>query len=774
MEDEETSVKASDSASTAVEDDIPGFINSNIQAGRELLESYLSADLSGPFMLPCAPRQKFVDYYSDKDLEVGRKADYDSKRIDYEAECAVYRVLENLNHKFIVIHGFRYFKKQWNLLCANPGKDREHDFVVIVPSSAVICIEVKRPDGGSKKKYTAHYDKAKEQTEKCEQFLKALIAHHGTQLQYNVSKICAFPLTCRNEGKSLNIPEREDVPILWKDDIGPSLLQFLSTHSNVSKSISDVEALIVGLWVKNQNKTDKTKEIKTTWDLIGNTIKQTNDQLKSQELYFKAMNRPENLKPVPKQFKEIFKHHLYGIEYITQEQECLLEFSQESDTVFKKSSVLINGCAGSGKTLIMCARILKLLQIMKEKEQIVLLLPWTDAAEKIWDMIRGFDRSITIKILDLVHYIRELKNDTNLTDLERIQFFKRKLEKCRETVIIFVRPNFSAHGEFQSPDFKRLGLHSFLLDTLKRKRIHIFCDDFHSSFAHSMLQDINNDHQTEHAYNIEPLAEFLLQNCIGKSDTVKVPVWISCDFMQVVHFRFWEKHELQSNWSVHLNEIYENLTRSPLSGNVRNCHNIASLLINLITEFLKRSRNCEDLRKILPGQSFLHFVEGFATKLYCVDTKDYENNLKNIIRKELKMISLSYQAANIQSEKVAVIPVYSPKSTFNRKKWSKKIRLTVENIAKVERLSNMPFCDFVAYANSMEFPCAILVVDLSHHSPISEERSSMMQILSCLYSGISRARVYCSIILIGSEKSMIFKEIREILLPHVNEIKVSS
>ena len=542
MEDEETSVKASDSASTAVEDPIQ-FINSNIQAGREFLESYLSANLSGPFMLPCAPRQKFVDYYSDKDLEVGRKAKYDSQRMDYEAECAVYRVLENLNHKFIVIHGFSYFKKQWNLLCTNPGEDREHDFLVIVPSSALIYIEVKRPKKILKKKYKDHYKDASEQTDLCAQFLKAMIAHHGTQLQYNESKFCAFPLTCRNEGKSLNIREREDVPILWRDDIGPSLLQCLSTHSNVSKSISDVEALIVGLWVNNQNITDKTKTIKTTWDLIGNTIKQTNDRLKSQELYLKAMNRPENLKPVPKKFKEIFKHHLYGIEYITQEQGCLLELSQEGDTVFKKSSVLINGCAGSGKTLIMCARILKLLQIMKEKEQIVLLLPWTDAAEKIWDMIKGFDRSITIKILDLVYYIRELKNDPNLTDIERIQLFKTKLEKCRETVIIFVRPNFSAHGEFlKSPDFKRLGLHSFLLDTLKRKRIHIFCDDFHSSFAHSMLQD---DHQTKHAYNIiEPLAEFLLQNCMGKSATVKVPVWISCDFMQVVHFRFWQKHEL--------------------------------------------------------------------------------------------------------------------------------------------------------------------------------------------------------------------------------------
>ena len=207
---------------------------------------------------------------------------------------------------------------------------------------------------------------------------------------------------------------------------------------------------------------------------------------------------------------------------------------------------------------------------------------------------------------------------------------------------------------------------------------------------------------------------------------------------------------------------------------MRNCHNIASLLVNLITEFRKRSRNCEVLEKILPGQSFLHFVEGFATKLYCVDTQAYKKKLKNIIRKELNMISLSYQAANIRSEKVAVIPVYSPESTLNRIKRSENIRLIVENIAKVERLPNMPFCDFVMYANSMEFPCAILVVDLSHHSPISEERSSMMQILSCLYSGISRARVYCSIILIGSEKSMMFKEIRDILLPHVNEIKVFS
>ena len=54
-------------------------------------------------MLPPAPKQIFVDKFIEEDTKVKRKMQFDSKRVDYEAECDVYRALESLDERIIYL-----------------------------------------------------------------------------------------------------------------------------------------------------------------------------------------------------------------------------------------------------------------------------------------------------------------------------------------------------------------------------------------------------------------------------------------------------------------------------------------------------------------------------------------------------------------------------------------------------------------------------------------------------------------------------------------------
>ena len=773
MDDQESSVKP-----TSTLPPITGM-GSRILAGRRFLDSYLATNESGPLVLPAVPTQKHVDHYNEDDLKVNRKKDYDTKRIDNEAECAVYRTLENLKQKIIVIHGFSYSKDQWDMLLNNSeekgmGREGEHDFLVIVPNCTLICIEVKRPK--SEKKFRSLYKEATRQANQCGQFLKSLLA----PLKLPFKEFCAFPLTCRDDGMKSDIKEHNiDIPILWKDNIGPSLSEY-TTNSNVWRTTSDIEALIVGLWLENQGKRGM-EGIDEIWDLFGKTIKQTNDQLKSQELYLKSLNRSCNLKKVPKEYKAMFQNHLHGIEYVTQEQLNLL--CQEDDDSFKQSYVLVNGCAGSGKTLIMYARILRLLHCMKYDEQILLLLPWWDAADVFMKMIEKFDKDISMKKMDLVGYLRKSKDQPDI-----IGSFTKQMKECTEKIVIFVRPNFILR-DFISQDLLN-AMHSIFLATLKNRKWHIFCDDFHSSFAHSMVQAPDNLDASADACTKEPLADFLL-NLLSKNgnkdnDCVPQSLWISCDLMQTVQFSFWMWAYDQYQGTI--DKIYGLFKKHQicrLSGNLRNAHGIALILSDLKEKFLDLcGDNREKIMEILPSQGSYHFIQGFTTKLYCV-TENNMGKVKSIVTNELNLIDRSYQATEI-SNMIAVIPVYHHVSVVNEKMsgargdWSMDIQKMVEHIACGDKMrtfdKNLHFADYVKYANSMEFPCAVIVVDLSCSGvevSAQDMNRSLMNILSHVYVGISRAKVYCSIILICSDDkpNELYKEVLQVLLPHVKIIE---
>ena len=760
--------------------------------GKRYFESHNSqVNLLGdiePLMLPPAPQQKQVDCYSEKDLKTNRKNDYDSKRVDYEAECDVYRALEMFNQQITVLHSFKYSSDQWKAFVGDAvqATKGEHDFIVIFPNNVVVCIEVKRVKSYKAATYKKAYQAAANQLKRFGVFLNGISNQNHEKPCY--LKFCAFPHVDEEdlEGKQ-DFFERSNIPILWKKDFH-NLSERLGrnvTDIGNRQPESDIEVLLTGIWLNNCS---GLKDSFNECQLVGYTINNINERLKCQDIYLNAKNRAENLVPVPKTYKSIFSDHLYGIQYITQEQKQLLESQEENPAIFKEPYIFVNGSAGSGKTLMMYARILKLLECMGDNEQILVLLPWRDTAESFMKIVKQFNDSVTVEIKDLLGIIREHNNKANLGTL-----LSDKMEGCTEKVVIFVRPNF--HFEI---DLRRefvVSMQKHFLRMLKDKRWHIFCDDFHSAIAQSMSENQNPIPSTWMLPSSSTDFLFdLLSTNVSDIDQKPSSLWISCDLMQTVQFGFWGKyllHKAEGTFDRVIDLCVKHKDVS-LSGNLRNHHGIATLLMELIEKFLEMSgENRTKILQILPRQGFNHYVQGFITKLYCVLGKESnlaEDRMTKIVRKELKLIQKSYEAAALNNYKLAVITVYLHVSNHispaARKKWFEDIKSTVKSAAKSEGLKNFDitehFVDYVKYAVSIEFPCAVLIVDLS--SPQSKDTAhsskslqhSLMNILAHIYVGVSRARVYCSIILICSddEPNELYKEVLNILKPHVKTIEV--
>ena len=125
-------------------EDPPSSILANT-VGEKFLEHSYNV-IEEPIRLPPAVRQKFVDYFSEEELKVKKKLVLDSRRLEYNAESIVYRAIEKLNEKMIVLHGLKYKRDQWSSFSKEQKSPEagEHDFAVLLPNKTVIVIEVKR------------------------------------------------------------------------------------------------------------------------------------------------------------------------------------------------------------------------------------------------------------------------------------------------------------------------------------------------------------------------------------------------------------------------------------------------------------------------------------------------------------------------------------------------------------------------------------------------------------------------------------------------------
>ena len=241
-------------------EDPPSSILANTVGERFLEHSYSLNDvLEEPILLPPAVRQKFVDYFSEEDLKVKKKLVLDSRRLEYNAESTVYRAIEKLNEKMIVLHGLKYKSDQWSGFSKEQKSPEagEHDFAVLLPNKTVIVIEVKRPSRLAN--IQPNLKDAVKQLDRFERFFRDLVSFADTKIQYTIFKFCAFPEIEKNEIPVTDLEKIEASPIIWRDDLKDfreTLLRFgvsFETDVDVVQYVSKVNALMIGLWLKNSS-----------------------------------------------------------------------------------------------------------------------------------------------------------------------------------------------------------------------------------------------------------------------------------------------------------------------------------------------------------------------------------------------------------------------------------------------------------------------------------------------------------------------------------------
>ena len=85
----------------------------NLHNGKDIFDTYCSAEDKRPTMFPRVPQHNYIDLFPDQP-ESSFENDR-NQQLNYEAEEKVYRALETLDKNIIVLSSFQYTHFQYHL-----------------------------------------------------------------------------------------------------------------------------------------------------------------------------------------------------------------------------------------------------------------------------------------------------------------------------------------------------------------------------------------------------------------------------------------------------------------------------------------------------------------------------------------------------------------------------------------------------------------------------------------------------------------------------------
>ena len=812
------------------DDEEVSFEQNLIKQGEELWQFILSDFVlmdskSLAVMLPPAPNQLYTDKYNEEDMVVNKKHELNRKRTDYDAECIVFKALEKLGMDIIVLHNLSYSQKQSENFIDGKPSSGEHDFVVLVPGQALVIIEVKNPlcrENSFKHARTS----ASTQVDQFKRLFKG-ISNKTEESCLRIVPFLAFPNLDRNclcaaADRYNGMLYKEDIRRFskwWEENVSSQLKDIPKECSDQPNhvslknvTLSNSEKILFGLWYSNfrwipSRPKNGLKNVLNSKQIIASTLYHIHRMLDSQTYFFDIMAMSNSLVKVDKIKYSYFKtsQAFRQIKYITKDQENLLDIGPNIN-------VIVNGPAGSGKTVIMHARILKLLRDKGQEEQIAVLVPWQGAAEKVEYIVKEANGNVSMKIMNLVTEIEKVKCEPAR--------FAEILKRAKDyDVIIFVKPNFLMNlglTRHYSRE-KLIMMHKLFINLLESEKMNLFCDDFHNSIAYSIIdcQDDSRNHiNFLSEENSEKSFAHSMLNFLHTSSNSQRMLWIGFDLIQIVQSACWGTGQFYKEIPECIKELFQNIQNTHtvcLSTNLRNTFSIAELL-GKVREIFMKTVGYLNMKEILPDQGFQHFIRGFTPSLYCVLGKNSMERTEEVIRKELNVICKSlkvcFNCVNLScvcqepptqcigpEKTIAVIPVYNHlcfidnfstigfEGSFEAfKKFKDRIRFIVDSSIPEKLKDNglSVFVDNVKYSNSLEFPFALLILDLTYdvnkydESHISEnEKKALLNVLAHLYLGVSRAKVWCSIIIMCSNDtpSRLYSHLCEILDPYVKRVE---
>ena len=581
-----------------------------LEDGKQIYEEYCSTADNTPTMLPRAPEQTYIDAYPAKDPAAGPSfADDKRHQLDYETEVKVYRALEEVDGNFIVLHSFKFTHHQYRL-CAGEShirkgcpkckgknasnQDGECDFLIICADKFII-IEVKNMENidgecttNKLKALIGTYRKSVEQRNKVVELIKCI------DKNANILQFTAYPNFSKqfkdqfqfSKMTELRLSDDELSTIIFEEDFSRNklkknwisrLVSFFSrrckkyenssnfvawwaanvtqANSPSSDSHKKVRNILLAIWATESKTCDKSK------CSLGRCIMDVNKELKEGRITFepnKGKKRKRDQNPGVVKAPDVISRCVGVINLTT----------QQNDVFYSSEKLLwINGPAGAGKTVILCGKIIQLLQSGSDNK--VVVFKFVGEGNNSLHYQHALDKaSIEYK---LISTSKDKHTPAQLADL---------ITESSCSVIIV---------EIQITDvFNRMTL---LIDRLSvLSGYNLFVDDIQSVIDYKITTEI-----------CTVLIDKLLELSVDKT------VWIACDLVQA-----WAI--LDKDISIVANLLTDKLTpnqRATLTMNLRNTSDLSIILSVIRDQFVRLySLKSDNLDLVLPTQLQGHFIHG--------------------------------------------------------------------------------------------------------------------------------------------------------------------
>ena len=742
-----------------------------VELGREIRERYCSQTRRSSLMFPPAPQSKFVDKFPEVMETIKEQKEYD-QQVQYEGEVKFYRILENMNIG-IVLHGFRLTHKMFNLYvrnhsdqCKRNDKDEEGecDFLVIFEDFLAI-FEVKVPDFENRsnpdKAFERNYKDSKNQRKRTRDLIYGICKR--IKINAQSLKVLDFTVFIEADENLVSkfqsfekLPAEEKNCILFKNcnekilhDIFVEQALLLNEENEVHEKISTT---LLGLWCYNDvDGTRKSENVE-----LSDTIARLDQQLRISKISrVKPKQKPTSSCVVnaPKTLRK------FGINFITKDQLALLDN--------EKRKLWINGPAGSGKTLMILGKIIQLLDENPSEKVIVV----------VSNEIVARDCKEQLEKADICSVIYDHVNDA----IFEIETESRVFIVHFKVVVIDRKLMIDESYRLQS------------ISTIANTDHHILMDDFHGLTAGIGFN------------KTKEISEIIFTELQSPSRRL---FWVTYDILQD---GFLNQH-VRSSFRMRevVENLTDESCFQSLPAVLRNCRQIADLLSSLrelrlenekaVLAKVKNSQSSSSIVEKLPSeedfQNFYrllslrqevgHYIHGPKPILYTLISS--WSNKTAILDKTLKILNgqlnklasvpvsivvsrnFSVKQDNVfsfpssQGIRTSLCPRREPENPMDDIDWKNECEEHIKaglHHSQDNPLSGDVSINYFDETFSAEWPAVIGIIEFSKemftsnnwistndvHS-MSNSDSMIDQLLSKIYITVSRARVYCCLILI--------------------------
>ncbi|XP_063691476.1 uncharacterized protein LOC134823826 [Bolinopsis microptera] len=687
------------SSSTTLQSDLIGARVAELKTdGKDIRENYIQTfqplpkqnpeqrSVYYPVMVPPLPISKFVDKIDWKSVNKVKKSKPEIKKYcedikdnqdGFEAEVKVFRVLERMKQReeIIVLQSLEYLHSDYQIFVGDHSyikgkkegkpcdrddnvKEGECDFVIMGKKYFVI-IEVK------KNKSDLGYGKL--QASRTEKLILGIAEMLGSVIP-PVFKVVVAP----NEYKE---PAYNDEKFRrwWKKNITDKASEKLQCP----ETFEETKNILLALRANKDNKWDKRR------CSLGWNIRDIDEQLRNaivtcEKKGVRNVNSNPGVVEAPPYVRDFV-----GIKYLTAEQDNTLKS--------KEKLMWINGPAGTGKTVIMCGKILQLALSYKKNKIVVITFAGEGNNANLYETALGNAR---------VRYqtITGEFQDGWFTGVDETINAESRIKELYQVVIIKIEPEFiNAPGHVE----KISNLMASQTDSS------VFIDDMQVFMNYFSYFDVT-------------LRDFIV-TLRKLSD--EQHMWVACDMIQSL----WYLYYGEQNYGEHLAELALLLDeqRVYLYKNLRNTYDISIVL--------EMSRDLHTAKsaaraKLCPKQEYGHFIHGplitihFMEGLCCDSSKIL---MKDLLINEFKML---LKTNDLDYTDIGII--YYDDYGFM-------IAQTAVETLRTEGYEMIPCKCWDCY--SSEWPAVIAVLELEGDKDHD---------LRVLYTAISRARVKCSVLIL--------------------------